>query len=124
MVPGAKPPPPAPAAAAATGPSTPPPTVDRGCPGRRALRSSDLCAQWTAADAARDAATWARLSFWGGLFSLVILVVTLWQTRAAVAETRRIGQEQTRAYLEVSDARSELRVHERFELQSPRLNAG
>lgn len=102
-------------------PAAAPPSIDGGCPDQRDLRTSDLCAQWKAADAARDAANWAERTFWGGLLSLGILVITLWQTRAAVAETRRIGQEQTRAYLAVSEARSELRIQEGLDLQAPRL---
>lgn len=70
------------------------PAADRGCPHGPEDRSSDLCAQWKAADAAADA---ARYSFWGLLATIVgtiLLIVTLMQSRST---TRR----ELRAYVSV-----------------------
>jgi len=63
-----------------------------GCVDERISRQSELCAQWSAADAAHEAsiATWAAvvLSFFGTLF----IVLTF-------AETRRTARRQLRAYV-------------------------
>lgn len=67
---------------------------DRGCANRQDDRSSDLCAQWKAADAAREAADWASRSFWVGLIGTGLLIWTLW-------ETRRISQREQRAYIRI-----------------------
>jgi hypothetical protein len=56
----------------------------RPCEKDRKNDNSDLCAQWTAANGAREAAYWAKLSFWTGLFGVVGLLVTLYYTRKAV----------------------------------------
>ena len=61
------------------------PTVDIGqskdyqkpCDRQERNRNSDLCAQWTAADAARDAADWSYVSLWLTGASLFGLLVTL-----------------------------------------------
>lgn len=56
--------------------------------------SDDLCAQWEAADAARDS---ARYAFWALIVSgvgAILLVWTLW-------ETREISRRELRAYLRV-----------------------
>ena len=45
---------------------------------------SDLCAQWTAAQGAIDAAYWAKWGFWLSLAGLLGLVGTLFYTRKAV----------------------------------------
>lgn len=55
---------------------------DRGCDQGNDNRSSDLCAQWKSADAAKDA---ARYAFWTLLTSAIgtgLLLWTLWETRA------------------------------------------
>lgn len=67
---------------------------DPGCPDRQEKRSSDLCAQWQAADAAKDAAEYA---FWTLLVSVAgtgLLVWTLWETRAT-------SRRELRAYVSV-----------------------
>lgn len=46
--------------------------------------NSDLCAQWKAADAARDAADWTKWGFWAGLAGVIGLLWTLYYTRGAV----------------------------------------
>lgn len=68
--------------ASAIGNTVQPVAKDEGCKDRDDKRDSELCAQWKAADAARDAATFA---FWTLLVSAVgtgLLVWTLWETRA------------------------------------------
>ena len=67
---------------------------------------SDLCAQWTAANAARDAAYYARLQLWGAAAGIIGLLITIWLTRRAVKAAQdsvRVAQDtakrQLRAYL-------------------------
>lgn len=91
-----------------------------GCPDGRENHSSELCAQWKAVDAARDSANWARRAFWAGIVSLLLLLFTLWQTRRAIIETRRIGQEQTRAYVSVNAVEVEIGEDPDFGLKAPR----
>ena len=90
---------------------------DKECPQGDDRRSSDLCAQWKAADAARSA---SHAAWWLGILGSVIGALTLaaaWkaalyardaathtQTGAkaaqdAVDETQRIGEAQVRCYL-------------------------
>ncbi|QDZ08531.1 hypothetical protein FPZ24_14510 [Sphingomonas panacisoli] len=97
------------------------PQPDPGCDPDKEDRHSDLCAQWKAADAARD-------SFWAGVTGLVIGGFTLlaagfaaWYARQAWKETKRgadaaelaveaarlIGEAQTRAYLSVISLKGE-----------------
>lgn len=75
-------------------PETPAP--DAGCDAGEDDRSSDLCAQWKAADAAFSSAVWTKRSFFAGLVGLVIGGFTLvaagfaaWYARSAWLETRR-----------------------------------
>ncbi|MFT4091856.1 MAG: hypothetical protein QM645_14075 [Asticcacaulis sp.] len=51
--------------------------VEAGCDDR----SSDLCAQWKAADAARDSADWGWWALWANAFTVLLVFVTLWETR-------------------------------------------
>lgn len=62
------------------------------CDPRGEDRNSDLCAQWKAADAARDAANYAWLAILLGFSGTVLLVLTLW-------ETRKTSRAELRAYL-------------------------
>lgn len=67
---------------------------DPGCERRQDNRQSDLCAQWKAADAARDA---ADVAFWAllvGVAGTVFLLITL-------TETRKAGQREQRAYIKL-----------------------
>lgn len=62
-------------------------TPDRGCSAGKEVRSSDLCAQWKAADAANRAVTWAMVST---LIAAIGASGLLWQihlTRRALKET-------------------------------------
>lgn len=64
------------------------PKLERPCESGNDDRESDLCAQWKAADAARDAADWTR---WGAIIGIIGTVGLLWTlfytargTRAAI----------------------------------------
>lgn len=54
------------------------------CSQRNYGSNSDLCAQWKAADAARDAAEWACWSIWVGVAGTIGLMINLVYTRKAV----------------------------------------
>lgn len=74
------------------------PNEDKGCNGRQDNRGSDLCAQWSAVDAARNnvLATWAAviLSF-AGTFLIFLTFV----------EQRKTSRAELRAYIEVKGKR-------------------
>lgn len=53
------------------------PDHDRRCNQGQDDRNSDLCAQWKAADAARESADWAQRGFWLGLAGTALLLWTL-----------------------------------------------
>lgn len=55
---------------------------DGGCTQGHDKRESDLCAQWKAADAARDAAEYGFWALFVSTVGTVLLVWTLWETRA------------------------------------------
>jgi hypothetical protein len=74
---------------------------DGGCQNGSDKRDSDLCAQWKAADAARDAANYA---LWTLLLSGVgtgLLIWTLW-------ETRQTAMREQRAYIRTHPDRLDL----------------
>lgn len=80
--------------------------LERPCEFGRDDRSSDLCAQWKAADAAAASVIVAEKSFWSGVVGLVISSITFVTAvaaaiyaRGAMIETRRMGEAQSRAYL-------------------------
>ena len=54
------------------------------CKGDESDRNSDLCAQWTAANGARDAAYYAKLQLWAAAAGMAGLVLTLILTLQAV----------------------------------------
>lgn len=56
----------------------------RPCWSDRKDGNSDLCAQWTAAKGATDAAYWAKWGFWLSVAGLLGLLATLYYTRKAV----------------------------------------
>jgi hypothetical protein len=67
-------------------------------------RTSDLCAQWKAADAAQDAAWWAKFS---GLFGGLGLILTLGAVGAALHSNyiaRDTARRQLRAYIGIDAA--------------------
>lgn len=65
---------------------------DRACEERQDRRQSDLCAQWKAADAARDAANYAVFGIVLSFLGTILLFVTF-------LETRRISRREQRAYV-------------------------
>lgn len=65
-----------------------PADYEQPCDRQKRNRNSDLCAQWTAADAARDAADWTYLALWLTGASLVGLFVTLAFNYAAWKQAR------------------------------------
>lgn len=71
------------------------PIADDGCQRGLDSRSSDLCAQWKAADAARDAADYS-------LWSLLIGIAGTFLLLATFGETRKIGRREQRAYLRLT----------------------
>lgn len=73
-----------------------PSEVMQPCPRGTDNRSSDICAQWKAADSAHDAAWWGGATFYVGLVGLLLGAITmgaaiaaaLYAKRAAVATER------------------------------------
>jgi hypothetical protein len=70
---------------------------DAGCPDGNDARQSALCAQWEAADAARDAASYAFWSLIVGFVGTGFLVWTL-------AQTKQTAVREQRAYVRVDPA--------------------
>jgi hypothetical protein len=81
-------------------PSTPAKAVEpleyyEPCSQAKSKRNSDLCAQWSAANAARDAANWAWWQLWLSAAGVLGLIITITQSRAALSRARdanRIAQ--------------------------------
>jgi hypothetical protein len=94
---------------------------DLGCPAGRDDRLSPLCAEWKAADASRSSATWAMRAFWASIAAFALLFWTLVETRRTTRETRRIGQEQTRAYVSVTRAVGMLEFEHQLNMMIPRV---
>jgi hypothetical protein len=109
----------------------------RPCRDQRSRDESDLCAQWRAANAAEDAAGWAWWQLVVSVAGVIGLGVTLWFNRIALAvardanaETRRIGEAQTRAYVSISSVQGQhyadglvLKAIAKNSGQSPALDA-
>jgi hypothetical protein len=75
-------------------------------------RNSDLCAQWTAAHGAQDAAYWAKWSFWVGLVGIGGLLWTLFYTRKAVLAAEKGTRDADAALEHARDSsRRELRAY-------------
>lgn len=70
---------------------------DEGCDEGDDRRESDLCAQWKAADAARDAANYAFIGLLVGIIGTALLFVTF-------SETRKIARREQRAYVRLKVA--------------------
>lgn len=73
-----------------------PKDYEKPCAEGEENRNSDLCAQWKAADAAKESADWTGRTFFLGIFGTVIGGLTLlaagfaaWYARHAAIETRR-----------------------------------
>jgi hypothetical protein len=69
---------------------------DKGCQNRQDDRSSDLCAQWKAADAAKNAATATWLAVALSFVGTLLIAMTFW-------ETRKTSRAELRAYLWFKD---------------------
>lgn len=61
----------------------------RPCRNDQADGNSELCAEWTTAKEAVDAASWAKRSFWISVFGLLGLLGTLFYTRKAVVAAEK-----------------------------------
>ncbi len=59
------------------------PRIDRPCAQGEDDRYSDLCAQWKAADAAKESANWTRRAFWLGVLGVIVGGLTLGAAAAA-----------------------------------------
>ena len=92
-----KPSPPAPPPPPKTVERVEPPEYYRPCEQNGQDRNSDLCAQWTAAKGATEAAYWAKWSFWIGLLGLGGLIATLHYTRKAVLAAEEATKDADRA---------------------------
>ena len=68
-------------------------TKDAPCIPPKDLRTSDLCAQWKAADAASVSTRYAMLGLWISVFTLIGVAVTVWHTQ----QTVRIAHETLQA---------------------------
>lgn len=68
-----------------------PSEYERPCKPGQYNYNSDLCAQWTAAQGAAEAALWAKYQFWLGIVGTIALLWTLRLTRKATrAATRSV----------------------------------
>jgi hypothetical protein len=72
---------------------------EQPCKGQERNRNSDLCAQWTAADAARDAADWSYVGLWLTGASVAGLLITLWFNYAAWDQARKGKNDTARALI-------------------------
>jgi hypothetical protein len=92
---------------------------------------SGLCAQWRAADAAEQAAQYAKWQLLVSLLGVIGLGATLWYNQRAIAiagdanlETRRIGEAQSRCYLTVSEVNIEFSEDGEFMVIPTVANSG
>jgi hypothetical protein len=79
-----------------------PPEYYQPCGNDRQDSNSDLCAQWTAAKGAADAAYWAKWSFWISFIGIFGLLGTLYYTRKAVLAAEE-GMRDADSALEIAD---------------------
>jgi len=70
---------------------------DRPCPPGDDLRSSDLCAQWKAADAAAEGAAWTARNFWLSLLGTVVGAGTLLAAFMAATYAKHAAKEARRS---------------------------
>lgn len=122
-----------------------PPEYYRPCRNDRQDGNSNLCAQWTAAEGANDAAYWAEWGFWISFLGIGGLLATLYYTRKAVlaAEegtrgaaraievardgnkiSEEIGKAQSRAYLSVTNQHVSYEHGEGFKFEFDVVNSG
>ncbi len=73
--------------------------LDGGCKRGEERRSSDLCAQWKAADAAKEAAYWTGETFWLGVGGLAVGFLTLGAACAAAYFAKVAGDSAKKALI-------------------------
>lgn len=95
-----------------------PPEYYRPCDSDGKNGHSDLCAQWTAAQGARDAAYWAKMSFWFGLLGLGGLLWTLYYTRKAVLAAEEATQDADQALAHAAEGNEIARSTAQRELRA------
>lgn len=76
--------------------------VDGGCKSGVDIRSSDLCAQWKAADAAADSAFWSAAASVASVISVVGVLAALGLALQSNNIARVTAKRQLRAYVSVS----------------------
>lgn len=76
-----------------------PPEYYQPCGQNGSQGKSDLCAQWSAANAAKEAANWAWYQMWLSLAGVLGLVVTLWYNFRALRLAERESEETTNALI-------------------------
>lgn len=86
---------------------------DRGCARGRDVRSSDLCAQWKAADAAADAARWSWWQMVVGILGVVVGAATVGAAIAAALYAKKAAEEAMRSATVASDAHEAFVASER-----------
>lgn len=74
-----------------------PPQADAGCKQGADNRQSDLCAQWKAADAAKESADWTRRAYWLALVGALTGALTLLAAGAAAWYAREAARHTDRA---------------------------
>lgn len=84
--------------------ATTPTPIDLGCEAGQDNRRSDLCAQWKAADAAQESASWTARTFWLALFGTAIGGGTLFAAFAAARYARDAAREARRSANIAADA--------------------
>ena len=88
-------------------------TIDVGCPPGRDVRSSDLCAQWKAADAASEGARWAWWQVILGAAGICLGTLTMAAAIAAAIYARRAAEEAGRSAKAAVDAHEAYMASER-----------
>lgn len=95
----------------------PGPQIDQGCPDGSDVRTSDLCAQWKAADAAYSSSEWAEKTYYLSVWSFVVTTIALiaagfaaffgWlshkTSRESLEHTKEQTRSQMRAYINIHD---------------------
>jgi hypothetical protein len=74
---------------------------DNGCPNGRPNRTSEICAAWSAADAAVESAHWTQVGIWVSGISGVFVLIALAFAFEANQIARRTAKRQLRAYVSV-----------------------
>ncbi len=75
------------------------PATENACTRGRGDYSSQLCAEWKAADAAAESARWAKIGAGTSGLSVLAVLIALWLARQANRIAQDVGRKQLRAYL-------------------------